>query len=141
MKNKLISLCLALLVITLLAFQLNLTADAAVIESGTCGENLTWTFEDGGVLTISGEGAMDDYYSVPWYNYRNKITSVSIGGGVTSIGENAFENCDNLVKVVIPGNVTMIGENAFSYCDALTSVTIPNSVTSIDAYAFAGCPK
>ena len=30
-------------------------------ESGTCGENLTWTL-DGGTLTISGTGEMTNYY-------------------------------------------------------------------------------
>ena len=30
-----------------------------VVASGTCGENLTWTYS-GGTLTVSGSGAMDD---------------------------------------------------------------------------------
>ena len=41
-------------------------------ESGTCGENLTWTLSDDGVLTISGTGEMEDYdpagdAAAPWY--------------------------------------------------------------------------
>ena len=38
--------------------EFSLTASAA--ESGTCGENLTWTLDDEGTLTISGTGAMDN---------------------------------------------------------------------------------
>ncbi|MDO4621246.1 MAG: hypothetical protein Q4B09_11590, partial [Lachnospiraceae bacterium] len=35
---------------------------AQAVEKGTCGENLTWTFDsNGGVLTISGQGEMTDY--------------------------------------------------------------------------------
>ena len=30
-------------------------------ESGTCGENLTWSFNNR-VLSINGTGAMDNYY-------------------------------------------------------------------------------
>lgn len=29
---------------------------AAVVDSGTCGTNLTWTLDDNGTLTISGTG-------------------------------------------------------------------------------------
>ena len=39
----------------------------------------------------------------------------------------------------IPNSVTTIGSNAFYDCDGLTSVTIPNSVTTIGSYAFSGC--
>ena len=32
-----------------------------IVDSGTCGANLTWTLNSDGVLTISGTGAMRDY--------------------------------------------------------------------------------
>ena len=40
---------------------------------------------------------------------------------------------------VIPNTVTSIGENAFENCSDLRSITIPKSVTSIRDYAFRGC--
>ena len=42
---------------------------------GSCGENATWEYSDG-VLTISGNGPMEDYIngSAPWYDYRESIT-------------------------------------------------------------------
>ena len=67
------------------------------------------------------------------------MTSVTIGSGVTSIGEWAFAYCDGLTSVTIPNSVTSIGGSAFSYCSGLTSVTIPNSVTIIRYAAFSGC--
>ena len=42
-------------------------------------------------------------------------------------------------SVRIPDNVTTIGDRAFEGCNNLTSVTIPNSVTSIGDEAFYGC--
>ena len=67
------------------------------------------------------------------------LTSVTIGNSVTSIGSSAFSYCFGLTSVTIPNSVTSIGDHAFSGCDGLTSVTIPNSVTSIGNSAFYGC--
>ena len=67
------------------------------------------------------------------------LTSVTIGNSVTSIGSSAFSYCFGLTSVTIPNSVTSIGDHAFSGCDGLTSVTIPNSVTSIGAWAFSNC--
>jgi hypothetical protein len=58
---------------------------------------------------------------------------------VTSIGDNAFADCEDLTSITIPESVTSIGGGAFIYCSGLTSVTIPNSVTSIGRSAFYNC--
>ena len=78
---------------------------------------------------------------------------------MTSIGEQAFEGCNDLTSVefhckeigswfnwkqsiqdvIIGDEVTSIGKSAFSGCSDLTSVTIGNSVTSIGDHAFSGC--
>ncbi|MBR0224375.1 MAG: leucine-rich repeat domain-containing protein, partial [Bacteroidales bacterium] len=114
-------------------------SSAEVIANGTCGadgDNLTWTLDSDGLLTISGTGAMTDFpdEDCPW---GHLITSVVIENGVTSIGNFAFYECNDLENVTIPNSVTSIGSSAFSYCYALTDLTIPNSVISIGNYAFA----
>ena len=62
---------------------------SAETTSGTCGENLTWTLDDEGTLTISGNGKMTDYVlnakKQPWYSSRLLITSITLNNGVTSI--------------------------------------------------------
>ena len=68
--------------------------------------------------------------------------SVTYGGisyPVTSIGDEAFDECSSLTSVTIGNSVTSIGKGAFNGCSGLTSVTIPNSVTSIGDGAFRGC--
>ena len=56
-KRLLLMLVLALL----LTFGVTSAAWAATVDSGECGDNLTWTLDSDGTLTISGNGAMDDY--------------------------------------------------------------------------------
>ena len=111
-----------------------------IVASGTCGaqgDNLTWTLDDSGTLTISGEGEMTS--SPSWSSYCDKISSVVIESGVTSIANRAFSYCSRLTSVTIPGSVTSIGNAAFLGCYNLESVTIPDSVTSIGTDAFTRC--
>ena len=111
--------------------------------SGSCGENVTYSFVSStGTLTISGTGDMYSYSDEsdrPWHNYRSSIKKVVINNGVTSIGEYAFNGCKGLTSVTIPNSVKSIGSSAFQQCDGLTSVTIPNRVTSIGSRAFSRC--
>ena len=123
----------------------------ATATSGTCGTNVKWTLKDG-VLTISGSGSMDDFYTTVdlstgkvssshqpgWDNYRNQILEVNIQSGVTSIGSTAFANCSNLTKVVIGNSVKIIGRDAFTNDSKLTSLSIGNSVQTIYDDAFYG---
>ena len=125
--------------------EITVTADTTIMAEwcygGTCGDNLTWTLDDNGLLVISGTGEMEDYTleHVPWYDYRASILSVEIENSVTSIGMSAFYNCYNLTSVTIGNGVTSIGSQAFSDCSSLTSVTIPDNVTSIGIDVFYRC--
>ena len=142
MKKRILSMLLALVMLaTLLPVGLIDTAEAAATHSGTCGDNVTWTLGASGTLTISGKGAMADYYifSVPWYDTRSQVKTVIIKNGVTSIGNCAFDGCSSLTSVTIPNSVTGIGNWAFYGCSSLTSAIIPDSVTSIGEDAFNGC--
>ena len=119
-----------------------LRVNADVINSGTCGNNLTWELDDEGVLTISGAGKMNYYYysnPAPWDDDRKSVKSVVISSGVTSIGGYAFYRCINITSITIPDSVTSIGEDAFYFCHSLTNITIPYGVTSIAKETFYCC--
>ena len=116
MKKRLLSIALALcLVFTLLP----VSAFAATTASGECGENLTWTLDSNGTLTISGTGEMT---GDAWRNYRSSIKSVVINDGVTRIGGWVFDECDSLTSVTIPDSVKIIEKNAFEGCSNLKNV-------------------
>lgn len=115
-----------------------------VVDSGTCGDHLTWTLDDLGTLTISGSGDMDYWpgpINVPWIKsgHQFDIKKVNIEKGVTDIGIFSFDNCHSLNSITIPDSVTCIGARAFTYCISLPNITIPDSVTSIGSNAFAFC--
>ena len=145
--SVLLCLCLVLSVFTVVPFAAS-AAEVAPQEqrvgasSGTTG-GCTWTLDNNGNLTISGNGAMGDYsakYSggtyittAPW---GANIKTVVIEGGVTSIGYMAFYGCTGLTSVTIPDSVTSIGSNSFYGCTGLTSITIPDSLANIEGYAF-----
>ena len=118
---------------------------ADTVANGNCGDNLTWTLDSEGTLTISGTGEMWDYEPTgedmpPWCEYWSELNTLVIRDGVTSIGDWAFSYYYSLTSVSIPASVTSVGGNAFFACISLTSVTIPNSVTSVGATAFYGTP-
>ena len=115
-----------------------------VISSGTCGTNLTWTLYLNGDLSINGAGKMTDfswYTSAPWTEYQDKITSVTFGEGVESIGNYAFkENTGLHCQLVFPSTLTSIGSYAFSGCAGLTGdLTLPEGITYIGNSAFKNC--
>ncbi len=154
----------AILILIMVIGMLPITASAET--SGTCGENVNWTYDEAtATLTISGTGPMEDYSfgsKLPWRNYVESIKTVTVGNGVEtignyvfygckeltrvaipesviSIGNYAFANCKKLLEVNIPREVTFIGEEAFYNCSSLTRITIPDGVTNIEPYTFENC--
>jgi hypothetical protein len=61
--------------------------------------------------------------------------------GLTSIGNNAFFYCSNLIALpTLPSTITSIGNSAFSICQKMKGLlTLPNAITSIGNSAFSSC--
>lgn len=75
----------------------------------------------------------------PWYPHVNRISSLTIGEGVTRIGDYAFMLCSFVTEVVIPESVTSMGDWAFGFSTGLQEAYIGDGVTEIAAKAFAEC--
>ena len=74
------------------------------------------------------------------YKWMGDAAIATIADGTVSISPEAFEGA-LITSVSIPASVTSIGDFAFNSCQDLTSVIIPASVTSIGNYAFQSCTK
>ena len=116
-------------------------AEEAVGAYGTTGD-CQWRFNEAtGEFSVTGNGAMGDYASAenrPWKAFADKITSVSIGSGVTHIGAFAFMNA-SISSLVVPRNVKSIGECAFDTCEKLSKVYFARGLESIGRKAFRDC--
>ena len=59
---------------------------------------------------------------------------------VVSIGQNAFDACQEIISVELPNSIRRIESDAFWYCSGLSSdLVIPDQCTFIGGYAFMGC--
>jgi len=69
------------------------------------------------------------------------ILEVTISDSVTSIGFDAFDQCTNITKMNISTNsaLTTWGGQSFFYCCQLTSIYIPAGVTSLNGTTFEFC--
>ena len=151
MKKRLLSILLAA-VMLLSALPLGLvdTAEAAAVSSGQCGDDIRWTLDDQGTLTITGTGAMYDYdyiweddkedtFDTPWFDLREQIRRAVVGKGVTFIGTGTFAFLYNLTSVSLPAGLEELGNSVFCGCEKLTSVTIPDGVRYAGGDLFLGC--
>ena len=170
MKKRFVSLLLAISMIFSLMPVSAVTAfaesenggEVTTVDSGYCGadnggENLKWTLDNNGVLTISGSGAMKDYprdenVRLDWYVRKKDIRSVVLDNRITHIGNYAFDKCTNIESVrytdytgnagvALPESVTTIGVHAFSDTGVTGTLKLPEHLTEIDSSAFYHCGK
>lgn len=116
--------------------------DSGCVLSGTCGDSLTWVFdEETGTLTIAGSGAMYNYTwdGAPWKPYAEQILAVELPDTLTALGAYAFDGCVNLRQIQLPEGIPAIPAYAFNKCMSLTSLTIPDSVKVIGDTALSEC--
>ena len=125
---------------------------ADLIDSGSCGKNATWELYKDGTLYIKGTGAMQDYNwnynettkivttGAPWHDSHSaSVKKLVVEDGITSIGNDAFSDCESLVSAELAEGITSIGDGTFTACRDLEKINIPNSVTSIGYDAFYSC--
>ncbi len=141
MKKYLKILFLTAAILTVLCLCALYASAVQTVASGECGEAVAWTLDENGLLTISGEGPMDEWSPAapqPWKSRRGDIKNVQIDTGVTSVGSYAFCDCSALETVTMPDSVTAIGRYAFSN-SGLREITMSAAVETIGSCAFSEC--
>ena len=74
------------------------------------------------------------------FSYSNIQGDLIIPDNVTNIGSLAFQGCTGLTSLKLGNKVTTIGNNAFEDCSHMKgNLIIPDSVTSIGSAAFSDC--
>ena len=159
MKKRILSILLAaLMLLSTLPLGMVDTAYAAetsgvaaqsyYVAGGQCGDDLTWTLDSSGTLTISGTGPMYGYslFKNPWCDsalrssgISTRVKNVEISSGVTTLGAYAFSACDSMTGVSLPETLLAVGESCFQSSYGLHNISIPNSVRSIGDCAFSSC--
>lgn len=133
---------ISVFVLAVLVFSLCLPTVSAAERSGTSEDGLKWSLSVDGVLTVSGNGAMQNYAEMtpaPWYALRDDIRIIIIENGVTVIGKRAFYGLENVTCVTIPPSVKTIGKYAFMNCTNLKLLTMGAGVEHIKESAFESC--
>ena len=107
-----------------LALVVHATCDAAPKICTGRANGLDWKYSlySDGTIGI-GDGEIS-HFNVSYYSGRIVIPSRIDGHDVVSICANAFNSCTNITGVVIPEGVTSIGDEAFNDCWKLESIQI-----------------
>ena len=99
----------------------------------------------GCTVTGLGEYSFSGYLSAAQshepYQFGRNIRSVTIPQSVTSIGDYAFTDCEELNSLIIKDAATSIGDSAFAECYKLTTLSLGEKITTIGKYAFSECRK
>ena len=141
-KTHIFSVVLAVALCIIFLGLVSTKAHAETLSSGTIGDNLTWSLDSDGTLTISGTGGIPASCAsrkAPWYAQQWQIKTIIIDNGITSLPESAFDGYESLTKVTIADTVTSIGASAFANCRKLSDITLSKNLTVIEKNTFRMC--
>ena len=99
---------------------------------------------NGDIVVPARVNINDEFYSVTsigdvaFYECEN-LRNVDLPDSITEIGRFAFNMCHNLQLKSLPENLNEIGTSAFAYCENLQLVVLPNGLREISYGAFSHC--
>ncbi len=101
------------------------TMDELIIPETVIHEGIEYT------VTAIGYEAFDS----------STFSSISMPETITSIGQYAFWEVDNITELAIPNSVTSMGTNTFYKCASLQKVIIGDGLETLSSGAFQNCAK
>lgn len=103
-------------------------------DSGAVSDTINWAIDSGYNLTITGTGAMPDYASEadrPWEAYKVLAKTVTVGEGITSVGERSFSYFTGLESISLSDTVTTLMNDCFAYCGTIPYLRMSKNVTAL----------
>ena len=110
---------------------------SAILNSDVAGSNM---FDDCDNLTSVTIGGTVSSIDRGMFDGCGKLSTLNITGSVSSIDNGTFDGF-NITTINIPGHVNTIGANAFDDCDKLVTLNITGTVNTIGESAFEDCDK
>ncbi|MBR0466016.1 MAG: leucine-rich repeat protein [Clostridia bacterium] len=120
--------------------------------SGTCGDNLAWSFDTStGKLSFTGSGQMNNYdaklddelgiriTTAPWGCFYNDVKEIDLYTSVANVGNYAFYGMTAVEEVGMTAGMSIIGKGAFENCTSLKSIVLPRMLSTLSDNAFLGC--
>ena len=118
---------------------------ASIVEIGDfafngCSSLVSIDMEAGGDRFASEDGVLYTRDMSTLVRAPGKIgKDVRIRDGVETIGNGAFQGCEDMRSVTMGPSVRKVSDDAFKGCISLETVSFGPSVESIGKYAFMGC--
>ena len=83
-----------------------------------------------GTVNIGGKDYTITTFDKSLFAGKTKITDLTLGEGLESIGDGAFQGCTGLKKIDLPSTLKTIGDNSFAGCEAVAYICTKNTVPS-----------
>lgn len=138
--------CVAAAVLLLTAFCGCSGAKSRIVAEGSV-DNLRWALEADGCLSFTGTGAIPGVEYIldaetgqtmtvrpQWYDHRDSVTGIAIGGGIDSVSMNAFMGFESLRTVDLGASVLHVDGYALNGCPELERVIIRAAEVDMEKY-------
>ncbi len=113
------------------------------VQVGTLSNGIAWRYTTHGTLTVSGNGAMEDFESsanAPWYRLGERsMNNLVISEGITHIGDRSFQAFEKLKTVTLPSTLKTIGKSAFYGCRGIEKLVLPEGFAGLGNSSLYAC--
>ena len=94
----------------------------------------------GKMYDMTGESYGSGYINGVTYQSREHLQTVTLGEGITHVGNYAFYGCSAITSMSLPSTLESVGHYAFQNVSQWVGpLALPEGLTTLGVYSFAGC--